>query len=122
MRRQFPVTVHFSKRAELDDYVSAAFRKVARIHRELPAGGILVFVTGQREVMQLCARLRAAFSGGGKHGGSEGASADEGDDGVGAAELSASGADQAEADAALGDDDGTDLHFDCHFERAQLTF
>ena len=45
--RQYPVTVHFSRRTELLDYVSAAFRKVVRIHRELPAGGILVFVTGE---------------------------------------------------------------------------
>lgn len=26
--RQFPVTVHFSRRTELDDYVGAAYRKV----------------------------------------------------------------------------------------------
>ena len=46
--RQFPVTVHFSRRTELHDYMGAAFRKVVRIHRELPAGGILVFMTGAR--------------------------------------------------------------------------
>ncbi|CAG9465679.1 unnamed protein product [Pedinophyceae sp. YPF-701] len=59
--RQFPVTVHFSRRTELHDYASAAFRKVCRIHRELPHGGILVFLTGQREVELLCRRLRKAF-------------------------------------------------------------
>lgn len=59
--RQFPVTVHFSRRTELDDYIGAAFRKVSRIHRELPPGGILVFLTGQREVEQLCKRLRNSF-------------------------------------------------------------
>ncbi|CAD7700877.1 unnamed protein product [Ostreobium quekettii] len=60
--RQYPVTVHFSKKTEMVDYVSAAFRKVCRIHRELPAGGILVFLTGQREVEHMCERLRRAFS------------------------------------------------------------
>lgn len=60
--RQFPVTVHFSRKTELEDYIGAAYRKVSRIHRELPPGGILVFVTGQREVQQLCKRLQAAFS------------------------------------------------------------
>lgn len=59
--RQYPVTVHFSKKTEMDDYVGAAFRKVTRIHRELPPGGILVFVTGQREVMHLCRRFQEAF-------------------------------------------------------------
>eukprot|EP00892_Ulva_mutabilis_P012877 jgi/Ulvmu1/9962/UM059_0010.1 len=59
--RQFPVTVHFSKRTEMSDYIGAAYRKVTRIHQELPAGGILVFVTGQREVQHLCKRLQATF-------------------------------------------------------------
>jgi hypothetical protein len=63
LRRQFPVMVHFSKRTELEDYPGAAFRKVLRIHRELPAGGILVFVTGQREVSELCSRLKAVMPG-----------------------------------------------------------
>lgn len=59
--RQFPVTVHFSKRTEMADYVGAAYRKVVRIHRDLPPGGVLVFVTGQREVQRLCKRLQASF-------------------------------------------------------------
>ncbi|KAG2499784.1 hypothetical protein HYH03_002081 [Edaphochlamys debaryana] len=60
--RQYPVTVHFSRRTEMRDYVAAAFRKVVRIHSELPPGGVLVFLTGQREVEQLCRRLRSHFS------------------------------------------------------------
>ena len=31
-----------------------------QIHKQLPAGGILVFMTGQREVEQLCMRLRSS--------------------------------------------------------------
>jgi HrpA-like RNA helicase len=37
-----------SKRTRVDfDAVAAACRKVCQIHRRLPAGGILVFLTGQ---------------------------------------------------------------------------
>nr|XP_015221336.1 PREDICTED: probable ATP-dependent RNA helicase DHX37 [Lepisosteus oculatus] len=59
--RQFPVTVHFNKRTPLDDYGGEAFRKTSKIHRLLPPGGILVFLTGQAEVHSLCRRLRKAF-------------------------------------------------------------
>ncbi|KAL3689516.1 hypothetical protein R1sor_015825 [Riccia sorocarpa] len=37
--RQFPVSVHFSKKTELIDYVGAAYKKVCAIHRKLPPGG-----------------------------------------------------------------------------------
>ena len=57
--RQFPVTVHFSKRTH-DDYLGLAYKKVMSIHKRLPPGGILVFVTGQREVDYLCKKLRRA--------------------------------------------------------------
>ncbi|KAF0932563.1 hypothetical protein E2562_010443, partial [Oryza meyeriana var. granulata] len=57
--RQFPVTVHFSKRTR-DDYVGQAYKKVMSIHKRLPPGGILVFVTGQREVDYLCKKLQRA--------------------------------------------------------------
>ncbi|NXK19170.1 DHX37 helicase, partial [Arenaria interpres] len=59
--RQFPVTIHFNKKTPLDDYSGECFRKVCKIHRMLPAGGILVFLTGQAEVHSLCRRLRKAF-------------------------------------------------------------
>jgi ATP-dependent RNA helicase DHX37/DHR1 len=55
--RQFPVTVHFSKRTR-DDYLGQAYKKVLSINERLPPGGILVFVTGQREVDYLCQKLR----------------------------------------------------------------
>ncbi|XP_006874585.1 PREDICTED: probable ATP-dependent RNA helicase DHX37 [Chrysochloris asiatica] len=59
--RQFPVTVHFNKRTPLEDYSGECFRKICKIHRMLPAGGILVFLTGQAEVHALCRRLRRTF-------------------------------------------------------------
>ncbi|XP_062506597.1 probable ATP-dependent RNA helicase DHX37 isoform X2 [Corticium candelabrum] len=58
--RQYSVTVHFNRRTP-NDYVNESFRKVCKIHRTLPAGGILVFVTGQREVEHLCRKLRRQF-------------------------------------------------------------
>ena len=39
-----------------------AHKQVRQIHRQLPPGGVLVFVTGQREVEHLVARLRAALA------------------------------------------------------------
>ena len=59
--RQYPVTIHFNRVTEMHDYVGAAYRKVTKIHRELPRGGILVFLTGQREVEALVTRLRQAY-------------------------------------------------------------
>ncbi|GFZ04813.1 lysyl-tRNA synthetase 1 [Actinidia rufa] len=58
--RQYPVTIHFSKRTEIVDYIGQAYKKVLSIHKRLPTGGILVFVTGQREVEYLCRMLRKA--------------------------------------------------------------
>ena len=58
--RQYPVTVHFNRRTP-DDYFLEAYRKVCKIHRTLPAGGILVFLTGQGEVNGLCRKLRRTF-------------------------------------------------------------
>ncbi|KAA0714412.1 putative ATP-dependent RNA helicase DHX37 [Triplophysa tibetana] len=59
--RQFPVTVHFNKRTPMEDYTGETFHKICKIHRMLPAGGILVFLTGQAEVHSVCRRLRKAF-------------------------------------------------------------
>ncbi|GLA30106.1 putative ATP-dependent RNA helicase DHR1 [Aspergillus niger] len=58
--RQYPVTIHFSRRTHRD-YVEEAFRKVSRGHRKLPPGGMLVFMTGQNEIRQLSKRLKQAF-------------------------------------------------------------
>lgn len=43
------------------DYMADAFKKVCKIHKNLPPGGILVFVTGRMEVNQLVAKLRRKF-------------------------------------------------------------
>ncbi|KAF2074785.1 hypothetical protein CYY_003931 [Polysphondylium violaceum] len=59
--RQFPVTIHFNKKTELVNYIDEAYKKVVKIHKRLPAGGILVFVTGKQEIEQLCSKLRRAY-------------------------------------------------------------
>lgn len=61
--RTFPVTIHHSKVTELDDYESAAYRKVCKIHRKLPRGGILVFLTGKAEIIRMVNRLRRVLNG-----------------------------------------------------------
>ncbi|XP_064620973.1 probable ATP-dependent RNA helicase DHX37 [Lineus longissimus] len=59
--RQYPVTIHFNKRTPGDDYLGETFKKISKIHRMLPEGGILVFVTGQNEVHSLCRKLKQMF-------------------------------------------------------------
>ncbi|GAA6030126.1 hypothetical protein JCM8097_009274 [Rhodosporidiobolus ruineniae] len=58
--RQHPVTVHFARRTT-HDYLAQAYKKVARIHARLPPGGVLVFCTGQNEIVSLCKRLEQKF-------------------------------------------------------------
>ncbi|KYQ89362.1 DEAD/DEAH box helicase [Tieghemostelium lacteum] len=59
--RQFPVTIHFNKKTELVSYIDEAYKKVVKIHKRLPEGGILVFVTGKQEIEQLCSKLRRSY-------------------------------------------------------------
>ena len=61
--RTFPVTVHHNKVTVLDEYEDAAFSKVCKIHAKLPPGGILVFLTGQQEIVRMVQRLETALLG-----------------------------------------------------------
>lgn len=58
--RRFKVTDHFAISTN-ENYVSEAFTKVCQIHASLPHGGILVFLTGQDEIMHLCKKLREKY-------------------------------------------------------------
>lgn len=49
LSRQFKVNTHFSATTE-GDYIHEAYKKVLKIHKTLPHGGMLVFVTGYWEV------------------------------------------------------------------------
>ncbi|KAK4631557.1 Putative ATP-dependent RNA helicase [Fulvia fulva] len=59
--RQYPVTEHFAKKTQRD-YVGETVRKVSRGHRKLPAGSILVFLTGQDEIGTVAKKLREALT------------------------------------------------------------
>ncbi|KAH7885390.1 P-loop containing nucleoside triphosphate hydrolase protein [Phlebopus sp. FC_14] len=59
--RQHPVTIHFNRRTPAD-YVNEALKKTAKIHTRLPPGGILVFLTGQNEIIGVCKKLEAKYS------------------------------------------------------------
>lgn len=58
--RQYPVTIHFSRRTHRD-YVEEAFRKVSKGHKKLPPGAFLVFLTGQSEIKALAKGLKQTF-------------------------------------------------------------
>jgi ATP-dependent RNA helicase DHX37/DHR1 len=55
--RMHPVTVHYERKTE-EDYVPLIVDKINRIHKTLPQGGILVFVTGKSEVHRICNAFR----------------------------------------------------------------
>ncbi|KAG9013562.1 putative ATP-dependent RNA helicase DHR1 [Tulasnella sp. 427] len=54
--RQHPVSVHFNQRTT-HDYANEAVKKASKIHARLPPGGILIFLTGQNEVHDVCRKL-----------------------------------------------------------------
>ncbi|KAK3049570.1 putative ATP-dependent RNA helicase DHR1 [Extremus antarcticus] len=60
--RQYPVTVHFARKTRID-YLSEVVEKVARGHRKLPTGGILVFLTGEQEITTVSKQLRDRLGG-----------------------------------------------------------
>ncbi|KAJ1412834.1 hypothetical protein B484DRAFT_173441 [Ochromonadaceae sp. CCMP2298] len=60
--RQYPVTTHFSKRTETTNYLKETHRKVCQIHRKLPDGGVLVFLTGKKEILYMCHKLNKTLN------------------------------------------------------------
>ncbi|KAI8604236.1 P-loop containing nucleoside triphosphate hydrolase protein [Dissophora ornata] len=61
VKKIYGVTMHFNKRTPEIDYVTEAYKKVSKIHSKLPAGGILVFLSGQAEITTLVKKLRKKF-------------------------------------------------------------
>ena len=59
--RQYPVTIHFARRTQWD-YLEEIYHKVCKGHKRLPPGGMLVFLTGQNEIIDLAKRLRKTFA------------------------------------------------------------
>ena len=58
--RQYSVDIHFNKITK-EDYEEETFKKVCKIHRTLPPGGILVFLTGRKEIQFMVERLKIEF-------------------------------------------------------------
>jgi len=58
--RQYSVDIHFNKVTK-EDYEEETFKKVCKIHKTLPAGGILVFLTGRKEIQYMVERLKMEF-------------------------------------------------------------
>ncbi len=59
--RQYKVNVFHSKHT-LPDYLNEAFKLCIKIHKKLPEGNVLVFLTGKREILELCKKLNEEFS------------------------------------------------------------
>ena len=60
--RQFPVTAHFQKKTPSEnEYLKAAYKRICKVHRTLPPGAMLVFVTGKDEINILSAWLGNTF-------------------------------------------------------------
>ena len=55
--RMHPVIVHYERRTE-EEYVPLIIDKISQIHKTLPAGTILIFVTGKGEVHRICNSFR----------------------------------------------------------------
>ena len=51
--RTFPVDIKYAK-SPAEDYVEAAVKQVIQIHLSQPAGDILVFMTGQDDILTVC--------------------------------------------------------------------
>ena len=55
--RQHAVVLHHSRRTVLDGWLQATLAKLMRMHCRLPAGGILVFLTGKEDIDWMCAKV-----------------------------------------------------------------
>ena len=60
--RQYQVNIYHSKKTD-NDYINEAFKYCCKIHNRLPEGNVIVFLTGKREILDLCKKLREEFSG-----------------------------------------------------------
>ncbi|KAG0050604.1 putative ATP-dependent RNA helicase DHR1 [Gryganskiella cystojenkinii] len=61
VKKVYGLTMHFNKRTPEIDYVTEAYKKVSKIHSKLPEGAILVFLSGQAEIITLVKKLRKKF-------------------------------------------------------------
>jgi ATP-dependent RNA helicase DHX37/DHR1 len=119
--RQHPVSVHFARRTN-SDHVEAAFKVVCKIHGNLPPGGILVFMTGKQEIVELKRRLQQKYPSGAHHFGDDAADKeenaadgpdDEGDDMPPFRPEEETISDIEDADGETSGFDGSEFELDC---------
>ena len=60
--RTFPVEIFYTQEAERD-YLEASIRTAVQIHLCEPPGDILLFLTGEDEIEQACAKITAELQG-----------------------------------------------------------
>ena len=60
--RTHPVEIFYTQEAERD-YLEAAIRTAVQIHLCEPPGDILIFLTGEDEIEQACAKITAELQG-----------------------------------------------------------
>ena len=60
--RQYPVSIHFAKATKSEDFIDQCYSKAIKIHRNLPPGGILVFVPGKKDVIALKSKLKQSLN------------------------------------------------------------
>ena len=58
--RQFEVKV-FQSKVTTKDYFNESLKTVVKIHSKLPEGGILLFLTGKKEINNMCIKLNEVF-------------------------------------------------------------
>ncbi|KAF9438878.1 putative ATP-dependent RNA helicase DHR1 [Entomortierella beljakovae] len=61
VKKAWGLTMHFNKRTPDVDYITEAYKKICKIHTRLPEGGILIFLSGQAEIMTLVKKLKKKF-------------------------------------------------------------
>tara|TARA_B110000208_G_scaffold113320_1_gene139471 strand:- start:827 stop:4603 length:3777 start_codon:yes stop_codon:yes gene_type:complete len=112
--RTHPVTIHWSTRSAVDDYVAGAVAKVRYLHRRKQPGGILVFLAGRSDIDQALKLLRGAQKDGSGEASDEDDELDEESDDDAAA--------NAAADAAMGPMHVLPLYGNLPAEQQQLVF
>ena len=59
--RQYPVTLHFAKTTNTEKYIDLVVEKTKKIHKNLPPGGILIFLPGKKDVLSVKSLLKSVL-------------------------------------------------------------
>ena len=59
--RQYPVTLHFAKTTNTEKYIDLVVEKTKKIHKNLPPGGILIFLPGKKDLLSVKSLLKSVL-------------------------------------------------------------